>query len=444
MTAQTYTEKEFNPTKSPTPDMNDSKFRLFGSLVIGIVFIGFGGWSYLAPLESAAPAIGMVVVKNEKKVLQHLEGGILKKLWVREGDEVDLGQIVASLDPTSLQANLDVLQFQHQVLLAQEARLEAERSGKDKINFGKNLMLGDGQFKEILEEQRMLFQKRNNSLKGEISILKQRITQVESSILGLKEEKKTKAKLLNSYESEYSNLASLMNEGFVDEARVRDFERRIVEFKGQMQNIDSQLQTAQIQIGETELQILQRTAVFDADVQVTLTDLQSSRTQLEESLRIIEDRLSRLDILAPVAGTVLTVAVTTEGGVISPGQPFVTIVPKGEDLMVEATITPIDVDRINIGSEAELQFQAFDANTLPKIYGRVESISADALLDRGNGMTYYSATLSIPPSELDKLARNELLPGMPVNVLIKTGERTLFEYMVKPLSQGLSQALIED
>ena len=431
-------------SSSGAPDMNDSRFRLFGSLVIGIVFVGFGGWSYLAPLESAAPAIGMVVVKNEKKILQHLEGGILKNLWVREGDEVKVGQIVASLDPTSLRAEFDILNFKHQVLLAQEARLEAERSGKDEINFGKELMLGDGKFRDILDEQRNLFQKRNNSLKGEISILKQRITQIESSILGLKEEKKTTAKLLNSYESEYANLASLMNEGFVDEARVRDFERRIVEFKGQMQNIDSRLQTAKIQIGETELQILHITNVFDADVQVTLTELQSSRSQLNESLSLVEDRLGRLDILAPVAGTILTVAVTTEGGVVSPGQPFVTIVPKGEELVIEASITPVDVDRIGIGSQAELQFAAFDANTIPKIYGRVESISADALFDGGTGMSFYSATLSIPPSELDKLAFNELLPGMPVNVLIKTGERTLFEYMVKPLAQGLSQALIED
>jgi len=435
--------KEQLETKKP--DQNDRKYRWMGYLIISVVFFGFGGWSAIAPLGSAAPAMGMVVVQSERRVLQHLEGGILEQLLVREGDPVEKGQLLAKLDVIQTQATLDVLTAQMLVADAQIHRLKTERANATVIKWPEILnQTNDPGIADVLREQEALFEKRRAALNGEISILSQRADQLRSRIAGLRESQGTKRQLLDSFSSEYDSLKQLLDEGFVDETRVRDFERRIVELQGDLQNLDSDIQSAEIQIGEAELQILQARSVFDRELQSQLTELQSRRDELREQTRVARDRLSRSEILAPVDGIVLTIEVTTEGGVVPGGQPFITIVPEEDDLMVEAQVAPVDVDRVRVGQIAELQFSSFDQNSIPKIYGEVLNVSADALVDRGSGVSYYLASLAIPIEERGKLDGYQLVPGMPVNVLIKTGERTLWQYLTKPLSQGMSRALIED
>jgi len=281
-------------------------------------------------------------------------------------------------------------------------------------------------------------------LAGEVSILSQRADQLRSRIAGLRDSKETKRRLLQSFTQEYEGLKQLLDEGFVDESRVRDFERRIVELQGDLQSLDSEIQSAEIQIGEAELQILQTRSVFDREVQSQLTELQARRDELREQKRVAQDRLARAEITAPVDGIVLTIEVTTEGGVVPGGQPFITIVPEEDDLLIEAQVAPVDVDRVRVGQDAELQFSSFDPNSMPKTFGTVLNVSADALVDRSSGVSYYLATLEIPSEERVKLVGYQLVPGMPVNVLIQTGERTLWQYLTKPLAQGMSRALIED
>jgi len=427
------------------PDQNDRRFKLIGYALLAIVFIGFGGWSAIAPLGSAAPATGMIVVKNEKKTIQHLEGGILSRLLVREGDRVSKGQPLARLDTTQVQANLDVLSAQLLGAKARIARLQAERADSQAVEWpAQNTFPSTDRYQELIAEQQALFLKRRSSLEGEVSILERRIEQLQSRVMGLAESRETQSKLLVSFENELSNLNELLSEGYVDETRVRDLERRVVELKGRLQQLNSDIKSSEIQIGETELQILQRRAVYDADVQNQLAELQAQRVQLEEQYRVAQDRLNRSEIRAPSDGIVLTVEVTTEGGVVPGSQPFMTIVPENDDLVIEARVNPIDIDRVSVGQMAEVQFSAFDANAIPKIFGDVLSISPDALIDRSTGLSYYLAVLKTSPSELEKLTGYTLVPGMPVNVLIKTGERTLWEYLTKPLAQGMSRALIED
>lgn len=431
--------------RTEKPDQNDRKYHRIGYVIIAIVFFGFGGWSALAPLGSAAPAMGMVVVQSERRVLQHLEGGILEQLLVREGDQVKQGQLLAKLDVIQTQANLDVLTSQMLVTEAQIHRLKTERSGDAVIEWP-TVLNGESvaRIADVLREQEALFEKRQNALAGEISILSQRADQLRSRIRGLLESKETKNLLLESFTTEYESLKRLLDEGFVDETRVRDFERRIVELRGDLQSLDSEIQSAEIQIGEAELQILQTRSVFDRELQSQLTELQARRDELREQMRVAQDRLQRAEIIAPVDGVVLTIEVTTEGGVVPAGQPFITIVPEEDDLMVEAQVAPVDVDRVRIGQVAELQFSSFDQNSMPKIYGAVLNVSADALTDRNSGTSYYLASLEIPMEERAKLRGYQLVPGMPVNVLIQTGERTLWQYLTKPLAQGMSRALIED
>ena len=427
------------------PPQSDRGFQLIGFILFLVVFVGFGGWSVLAPLGSAAPAPGMLVVESQRQVIQHLEGGILETLLVRQGDRVDTGQVLAKLDVTQVRANLDVAESQLNSTEAQVARLQTERAGLDAIDWPPELLSSPNpRVTDLMDEQRFLFERRKRSLEGELSILERRIAQLISRIDGLKNTKATREELLQSFQDEYTTLSKLLAEGFVDEMRVRDLERRIVEVRGEIQTIQSDMKSAEIQVGETELQIIQRRSVFDAEVQGQLAELQARRVELEEQVRVAEDRLQRSEIKAPAEGVVLTIEVTTEGGVIPAGQPFMTLVPNEDELIIEAQVNPVDVDRVGLGQTAEVQFSSFDANAIPKIFAEVVSVSADALADPNTGASYYLAKLNIPDDELPKLSGYDLVPGMPVNVLIQTGERTLWQYLTKPLAQGMSKALIED
>lgn len=431
-------------SKSAKPDMGDYRFVVIGYFMFAIVFVGFFGWAFLAPLSSAAPAPGMVVVENERKVIQHFEGGILETLHVRQGDQVLKDQTLATLDTTEAQANLDVLFARLLSVRSQIARLRAERSGAAVVKWPSVDQVEDvTRYQEVIAEQRALFSKRKNSLEGEVQILKRRVAQLDSRISGLTKTKSTQEELLKSFEIELESLNALLKEGYVDETRVRDLERRVVELQGRIQQISVDMQAAEIQIGETELQILQRQAIFDADVQTQLADLQAQRVQLEEQLRVAQDRLTRSVIRAPSEGVVLSIEVTTEGGVVPARQPFITIVPDNDALVIEARVNPMDRDRVLAGQAAEIQFSAFDMNSLPKIYGEVLSISPDALSDRQTGLSYYNAVLTLSQEELKKLAGKDLVPGMPVNVLIQTGERTLWSYLTKPIASAMSRAMIE-
>ena len=431
-------------SKSAKPDMGDYRFVVIGYFMFAIVFVGFFGWAFLAPLSSAAPAPGMVVVENERKVIQHFEGGILETLHVRQGDQVLKDQTLATLDTTEAQANLDVLFARLLSVRSQIARLRAERSGAAVVKWPSVDQVEDvTRYQEVIAEQRALFSKRKNSLEGEVQILKRRVAQLDSRISGLTKTKSTQEELLKSFEIELESLNALLKEGYVDETRVRDLERRVVELQGRIQQISVDMQAAEIQIGETELQILQRQAIFDADVQTQLADLQAQRVQLEEQLRVAQDRLTRSVIRAPSEGVVLSIEVTTEGGVVPARQPFITIVPDNDALVIEARVNPMDRDRVLAGQAAEIQFSAFDMNSLPKIFGEVLSISPDALSDRQTGLSYYNAVLTLSQEELKKLAGKDLVPGMPVNVLIQTGERTLWSYLTKPIASAMSRAMIE-
>ena len=426
------------------PDTSDHRFVLTGYVLFAVVFIGFFGWALFAPLESAAPAQGVVIVKNERKIIQHAEGGILRELTVRRGDRVGKNQLLAVLDSTQLQATLDVTVAQSLAVEAQIARLQAERAGTDSVNWPSSNRVVDMQrYRELIAEQEALFEKRRESLLGEVKILQRRVGQLERRIEGLKENRITQERLLVSFESELSSMTELLDSGFVDESRVRDLRRRVVELRGRVQQIGTDIQAAEIQLGETELQVLQRRMVFDAEVQNQLADLQATRVELEERLRVAQDRLSRSKIRAPSEGVVLEVSVTTEGSVIPASQPFITIVPDEDDLVVEAKINPIDRDRVGAGQLAEMQFSAFDTASLPKIYGELVSISPDALIDQSTGQSYYKAVLRLPNTERQKLGPRNLVPGMPVTVLIQTGERTLWAYLTSPITNAMSRAMIE-
>lgn len=427
-----------------TLKLTDGEFKTAGTLILLLVFVGFFGWAYMAPLDAASPAPGKIVVEGQRKVVQHLEGGMLSELFVRAGDRVKKNQVLARLDSTQIKANLEVLSGQLIGVLAKMARLEAEREGLEEITLPAIATIqAEAQFSAVVEEQRALLLKRRRSILGEIDILDRRTEQLASKFSALEQSIVTQEQLLESYKLEHNKLKKLLDQGYVDESKINDLSRRIVEVTGNIQQLQADAKTTEIQIGETKLQIIQKQTVYDADVQNQYAELQAKKLQIEEQLRVARDKLARIEIKAPSSGRILEVEVTTIGGIIGSGKPFITIVPEEEVLLIEAQVNPVDVERVKEGQAAEVQIPAFDMTKMPKVYATVISISPDAISSQSGRQSYYKAVLSIPDEELLKFGGSMLIPGMPVTVLIKTGERTLWEYLMKPLRKGIDGALLE-
>jgi len=425
-------------------EVSDRKPRLIGLLILFVTFGMFGTWAAVAPLDSAALAPGVVTVKTYRKTVQHLEGGIVKEIHVRDGDQVEAGEVLLVLDDTQSQAELGIVQGQMIAAMAQEARLQAERDGLEKIVFPDSFDRQDPRVEEAVLSESQVFRARMNSHYGEIGVLEQRITQIAEQVKGLQAVNRSKQELMKSYREEIQDLTELLNDGFVDKQRLRDLERRVSELEGEMADNRSRIAQAEMQSGETELQILQLKKDFHTEVVNQLSEVQSKLFDLRERQRALTDRVERTVIRAPEAGMVLSMTVHTVGGVIRSGEPILDIVPAASDLVVEAQVSPIDIDRVSTGKLADIRFSAFKSATTPVIEGRVEHISADRLTNETTGMPYYLARVELTEEGREKLGSLLLVPGMPAEVLINTGERTLLEYLVQPATNAFARSFIED
>jgi len=421
------------------------RIRIFvGYMIVLIMFLGFLLWSIFVPLGAAVQAPGKIVVESELQIVQHIEGGLVGEILVTEGDRVTKNQLVATLDTTQLEANLAVIKDRKLTLEVKRARLEAERSKflSFSVDHLKKNSTADN-VDAVFFEEVQLFEQRKNTLTGELSILGQRIDQLKSQSEGLKESWKTQAELLSSYEEELPNLEDLLQEGFVDETGVEQLRRQILQVKGALAQTKTQMRSLDVEIGEAKLQMIQRQSIFDADVQMQLVEVRARLAEVHEQLEVAENRYSRARLLSPATGVVLSVKLPQSGGVLGAGNPLMEIVPVDDELVLDVQVSAVDIDRIRLGMVAEVQFPGFDLNEMPKVKAKVEKISADALVDR-TGFNYYQTRLTIPEDELQKMSGQSLMPGLPVVVLIQTAERSLWQYITKPIAQGMSRALIED
>lgn len=425
-------------------EVSDRKPRLIGLLILFVTFGMFGTWAAVAPLDSAALAPGVVTVKTYRKTVQHLEGGIVKEIRVRDGDQVEAGEVLLVLDDTQSQAELGIVQGQLIAAMAQEARLQAERDGLEEIVFPDSFDRQDPRVEEAVLSESQVFRARMNSHYGEIEVLEQRVTQIDEQIKGLKAVNRSKQELMKSYREEIADLTELLSDGYVDKQRLRELERQVSELEGAMADNRSRIAQAEMQSGETELQILQLKKDFHTEVVNQLSEVQSELFDLRERQRALLDRVERTIIRAPEAGMVLGMKVHTVGGVIRSGEPILDIVPAASDLVVEAQVSPIDIDRVSAGKLADIRFSAFKSATTPVIEGRVEHVSADRLTNEETGMPYYLARVELTEEGRKKLGSLLLVPGMPAEVLINTGERTLLEYLVQPATNAFARSFIED
>ncbi|WP_295406217.1 HlyD family type I secretion periplasmic adaptor subunit [uncultured Thiocystis sp.] len=427
----------------PTSDRPE---RIAGLLLLLVAFGGFGLWAAFAPIDGAAVASGVVAVESARKTIQHLDGGTVSEILVREGDRVAAGDIIIRLDDTQASAQLEITRGQYLSLRAQESRLVAERDDLPEIVFSEDLLTArdDPRIHEAIIGEKRVFDARRGALIGEQQVLQQRREQLEQQIQGLEALAASKLKRLNLYQEEITGLDKLFAKGLGDKSRLLEWERLAAEVDGERGQHQSDIASARVQIGETEIQSAQLKRKFTSEVVTELRDIETKLADLRERMRALQQTLERTVIRAPVAGAVVGSSIHTIGGVIRPGDQLLDIVPENESFIIEAQVQPMDIDRVSPGLEADLHMSAFNTRTTPVIPGTVLTVSADRLIDKATNRPYYLARIRVNPEGMEQLKARPLQAGMPVEAMIKTGERTFFDYLIRPFTDRLARAFREE
>lgn len=424
--------------------VSDKNVRRVGFWIVFLTFGVFGSWAAFAPLDSAAYAPGVVTVQSYRKTVEHLEGGIVKDVLAHDGDIVKRGDPIVILDDSQLKAEYETTYSQLIASKAMEARLRAERDDLSTIDFSSLLPASTPRGQEARDSETQVFNARRGARLGEVAVLKERIGQLNQQIKGTEAMIGTKQNLGKSYTGEIGELDELLAQGFVDKQRLLEQQRKLDMLKSEMADHRSSITKTRLQINETELQMLQINKDFNSDVVKQLAEVQTKAYDLQERTTALRDRLSRIVIRAPEDGMVIDMKVHTIGGVIRPGAPIMDIVPSVSRLIVEAHVPPVDIDRIGVGKLADMRFSAFSAATTPVIEGEVIQVSADRMTEERTGQPYYLARVQVTEAGQHKLGDRKLLPGMPADVLIKTGTRTMLQYILQPARNAISQSMIEE
>lgn len=412
-------------------------------MTAGLVLVGgVGGWAATTELAGAVIAPGMLVVDSNVKKVQHPTGGVVGELRVREGDPVNAGDILIRLDPTVTRANLAIVVNNLNELAARQARLEAERDSRDHVKFSDDLeaLSSEAAVAAVLTGERRQFELRGAARAGQKAQLNERIGQLQEQIQGLNEQIAAKDRQIELIREELEGVRELWRKKLVPISRVTALERDAARLHGERGALISSTAEARGKITETALQILQVDRDLRTEVSKELAEVRARTSELVEKRVAAEDQLMRIDIRAPQDGRVHQLSVHTVGGVINPGDPIMLIVPEAEPLLVEAKIPPQEIDRIRVGQTALLRFPAFNLRTTPELNGDVRHVAADISQDPKTGASFYTVRVSLPEDEIARLEGLKLVPGMPVEAFIQTGQRTALSYLVKPVSDQIMKA----
>lgn len=404
-----------------------------GLLAIAIFFGGGGFWAATAPLDSAAVAPGVVVAAGQNKVIQHLEGGIVEEILVNEGDAVTPGQVLVRMSKTAAETAHRSLMLQHDELRAIEARLLAERDGRDDIEFPADLANGksDPEIVRIIDGQHSEFTARRESLSSEISIYDAKILSLREQIGGLDVQRKSTADQLVLIKEELAGANKLFDKGLMPKPRILALERSATELSGNQGELTANIAKAEQDILAAQAQISAVKKDWLEKLISQLRDVQFKIADIGEQLRAASDVAERTEIKAPVAGIVIKLYVNTIGGVVKPGDLLLELLPTDAGLLIEAKVNPDDINVVSPGRTAQLRFPALKGRTTPSFQGKVEFVSADRLVDRDNQHAYYLARIRLDAKDISGI---KLYPGMPAEVFIETGERTVLQYIVGPLT----------
>jgi len=413
-----------------------------------IVFFGGSAiaWATFVPLKSAIIASGVVVVEANIKKVQHPTGGVVKALYVEEGQRVTAGEIVARLDDTTTRANWGIILNELHALQVRRVRLIAEQLGRDEIIVPSKLIKRaqqEASFKEIIYGERTLFASRRATKAGQRAQLRERVAQMLAEVSGLEKQHKALNQQLSITETELSDLSVLKKQGLVQRPRITSLLKEISRAHGLIGDNEAKIAKTQGRIAETKLQALQIDKDFSAEAARELRDVETRIAELMERKSAAEDQLRRVDIRAPISGIVHQLTIHTVGGVISPAEPIMMIVPTSAKLTISARVSSMDIDQIHYGQPVRVRFSAFDRNTTPSLNGTVHRIGAALSNDEKTGQTYYSIGIEISPSELSRLGSLHIVPGMPIEVHITTGQRTTASYLLKPLLDQMQRAMRE-
>ena len=414
-----------------------------------LMLAGFGGflmWSWLAPLDAGVVATGTVKVTSNRKAVQHLTGGTVEAILVREGDLVKKGQEVVRLDALRAVAEQGAVSAQYIVSKTVENRLEAERDGEDTVTYDPDLLArfaGDHRLLAAMDLQEHLLDTRRAGLAGEIDILEENLSASAVQLKGLQQVYGARASQIGFLDQELHGTRTLAAEGFVPRNRLLELERSHADLSaGQAENLNN-IARVRSQTSEIRLRILQRQHDYRKEVQSQLTDIAKESTTLADRLRALDYEVAHTVIRSPIDGMVQALSIATVGGIIQPGAKIMEVVPLDEPLQVDAMIPVQAIDKMVPGLAVDLSFPAFNHAQTPNIPGRVKTVSADRLLDEESKQPFYLAQVEVTQAGMALLGSNHIRPGMPASVTIKTGERNLLSYLLKPMIERVDSAFKE-
>lgn len=432
-------------TLSPKKPSSDWRWvALTGYAIIIATFGIVGGWAAVTKIDQAVVAPGVVAVETNRKTLQHYEGGIVREILVKEGNVVQSGQVVLRLQAVQAQANLDLTTSQLLSMLAFEARLAAERLQLDKIIWPEEIIVKRSEMLErVIRDQQAQFDERRASLRGQVDVLSSRVEQLQKQIDGTKLEKVSTEEQVAFINKELVGLRELTEKNLIPVSRVYTLERERARLEGVIGRAISDISKAEAQIGETKIQIQQLRQKFQEDTATQLGDVRQKISELREKVAVAADVLNRVEIVAPVAGSVQNMKVFTLGQVVRSGEPLMDIVPQNEPLIVNAQFSPTDIDGVYAGQDAEIRFSSFHGRMVPVMIGKLQSISYDRLMDEQTRQPYFLGVISLDRASIPEEYRPRVRSGMPADIIVALGERTVVEYIVTPLSSSLRKTFRE-
>ena len=427
--------------KIEMPSYNDSSIIVFGLGIIFIVFGIIGGWMAFAPLASSSVAMGKVSADLDKKTIQHLEGGKVDAIYVKDGDSVKKGQLLIKLRDIQIKAQLNILQAQYQDAIALFARLEAQRDSKVIIKFPEELV-----DENSIKDQENIFITSKRTIEDEKIIMQKRIEQFQNQINGLNSLILSKKKRLASITEEILEWESLFKQRLVDKQKIRELKRENNMIEGDLASTESEIAKLNEQINEAKTQQLLIQKEFRKDILQKYVEAKSLISDLKSKIIATEDTLERTSIISPIDGTVVGLSLHTVGGIITPSEPILEIVPQSAKLIVVAQVPTTDIDKVRVGLFADIRFSAFNLKQAHVVEGRVIHVAADSFIDEVSGAPYYEAKIEVTPYGVEQLKEYEfiLVSGMPAEVMIKIGNRTALSYFVKPFTDMLSRSFNEE
>ena len=429
------------------PDANYGKVLKLGLVILLLGFGGFMAWAILAPLDEGIPAPGVISVESKRKRIDHLSGGIVEKLLVREGQQVRAGDTLLMLNDAQAKASLNAAEGQWQIAVATLARLETERTSAAAIQFPTELTskTDDAGMTHLLRAQQELLRSRRGALQGELVIIRESVRGLEIQVSSLDALVVGRQKQIKLFEEQLAALQKLFAQNFVSRVQLIEIERQLAEVQTKQSEDFSNIAAVKARLAEFRMRGAQREVEYRREVETQLADTQKEASVARERLVASKDIFERLVMKAPVSGAVVDLAFHTLGGVIKPGDKIMEIVPEGDAMIVEGQVPPQYIDRVKVGLPADIHFDAYlNQVKQPVIAGKVATVSADVLTDSRTGGQYYTIRVSVTGGELKKLGEFKIQPGMQTTVMVKTGERSMMAYLLRPLFRRFATALGEN